>query len=637
MRASLRSALAALALALVATPVLSQGNDPAEWPLVRLEFRDAKVVDVLRLLAEVSPLNIVASDAAGKKTVSLYLQNVTARAALETICKASGLWFREDPASRTIRVLTTDEYQKDLVIFREDRIRIFTLLHPNATTIAKTIESVFGERVRLSLGVQEDVSGLQTYGNNALLGGLGGSGTSGGLGGGASGGLGGAGGAGLAGSGLGRTSGGFGGTTRGVVTGGITNRNGDQTTQAQNLVQEQFTPEQLAEIEKRRSATGETKEALTSEDLRGISRREAPIFVTVNSPHNLLVVRTSDERALSEVGDLIKDLDRPTSQVLLEMKVLELNLADDFSSAFDFDYVQPGAQNAGNSIAGKNNPFLATGVTAPANVVGAGNFNLNPASALVYQFLNDKIRARIQLLETENRVNALSTPLLLCVNHGAARIFVGEERPITQGFQAQNTFTQATASTLVVPQTTLTDVGSTLLVVPQINADRTVTLTILQESSTLNPGAAQIPVPLSNGNVQSFAVDTISASDLSVTVVAKDGMTVAVGGLIEDKITKSETKVPFLGDIPLLGFFFRSTDNQRSRTELMLLITPRVLFTPAEAEGVSRERLLALSIHPYQDKGDQGSRAYEKHEVPAAERSHVIFRDLLTPDAEPVK
>jgi general secretion pathway protein D len=625
------TAAATLLVLALAGRAHAQPEDANDVPIVKLQLSDAKLVDVLRLLSELSSLNAVASEAAGKKRVSLFLQNVTPRVALETICKTSGLWYREDAASRTIRVLTTEEYQKDLVVFREDRIRVFTLLHPNAVSIAQAIESIFGERVRLTLGVQEDVSGLQTYGNNALLGGLGGGSGASGTNGGSS--------SGLASGALGRTSGGFQGTTRSATQGGFQNRfagRADPTTAATNLVDEKLTSDQIAELEKRRAAAGEGKETVTAEDLRGLTRREAPIFVTVDAPHNVLVVRTSDEHALADMEQLIKDLDRPTPQVLLEMKILELDLKDDFTSIFDFDYNQPGAQFPGSSIAAKGNPFLATGATAPTNVFGGGNFNLNPASTLVYQFLNDKIRARVQLLETEHRVNALSTPLLLCANHGAARIFVGEERPITQGFQGQTTFTQTNSSTLVIPQTTLTNIGSTLLVVPQINADRTVTLTILQESSTLNPGAAQVPVPLSNGGVTTFAVDTVNTSNLSGTVVAKDGLTIMVGGLIQDRIQRDEEKIPFLGDIPLLGVLFRNTDRVRSRSELVLIITPRVLSTPAEAQGVSRERLLALSIHPYQDKGEQASRAYEKHEVPAADRAHVFFRDLCAPEPEPL-
>src|SRR5262249_22533073 len=155
---------------------------------------------------------------------------------------------------------------------------------------------------------------------------------------------------------------------------------------AEGLLDEKLTPDQIAELEKR-LAGGK----LEGEGLRGISRREPPIYVTVNAPHNLIIVRTSDEKALSAIESLVASLDRPPPQVLLEMKHLELDLQDDFSSIFDFDFNEATAQRPGNSVGGKNNPFLATGPTAPLNVVGAGNFNLNPASTLIYQFLNDRI------------------------------------------------------------------------------------------------------------------------------------------------------------------------------------------------------------------------------------------------------
>lgn len=67
--------------------------------------------------------------------------------AIETLAKVAGLWYREDEETGVIRIMTTEEYQKDLVVFREDIIKVFTLLHPNATSVATAIQDLFGTRV----------------------------------------------------------------------------------------------------------------------------------------------------------------------------------------------------------------------------------------------------------------------------------------------------------------------------------------------------------------------------------------------------------------------------------------------------------------------------------------------------------
>ncbi len=661
---ALALALAAFAAAL---PGVARAGDPeparTDAAIVRLDLKEVKVVDALRLIAELSDLNVVATEAAGQKKVTLHLREIGAREALRMLCKVSGLWFREEPESRAIRILTTEEYQRDIVIFREDRTKVFTLLHPNAVAVATAIEDLYGDRVYLSLGVrEEDLFGLGGFGGGGFggRGGFGGGGFGGGFGAG-EGGTGGFGG-GFGAGGIGRRAsgraGGFGtGTGRfarsvlptgddifGAGGGGLgSGRPGAADRLGRtDRIEERLTPDQIAELERRRAASGALGGAegqpggtLAPEAVRGIARIEPPIYVTVNRDHNLVLVRTSDEKALSEIERLIVDVDRQTPQVLLEMKILALTLGDDFQSIFDVDIANTSTES-GPPTAQPRNPLLPGAATGVENLAGIGNFPLQ-GGTLVYQFLNDRVRARVQLLDRENRISVLATPLVLCANNHIATIFVGEERPIVEDIEVDTTTTvQGVVVERIDPVVTIRNIGQTLGIIPRINADRTVTLTILQDSSMVNVGAATLPVSTSSG-VQSFAVDTVDTASLEGTIVAKDGLTLAVGGLIRQEIVRSEEKVPFLGDIPFLGFFFKSTVTSRQKRELVLLITPHVLLTPAEGQAASRARLRALSIHPYGRRGDAAYDAFDPHDVPEPDKAHHWIREFLKPVPEPVK
>jgi general secretion pathway protein D len=531
-------------------------------PPVRLEFKESTVVDALRLLSEISGLNIVPTAEAGQKRITLYLRNVTPRAAVDTLCKVGGLWHREDRETGVIRVMTTEEYQKDLVIFRDDNVEVFTLLHPNTLVVARSIADLFGPRVVLSLGIDDlyDEDGTDDdddddddlYATSRRA------------------------------TGRRRTSGT--GLDEGV----------------------KLTAEQIARLEKTQDREGRP----LPDALRRYEREERPIYVTVHRQHNMIMVRTDDEQALEQIRRLIAKVDRPVPQVLLEVKILQLDLSDGFRSVFDLSY------------------------TSGDNAIGIGNYA--PAGGtLIYEHLSSKLEARIELMQSENRVNVLGTPLILCANDGAAEIFVGEERPITRNFLLQTNTTEGVVTERVVPEVELQDIGTRLTVRPQINADRTVTITVTQDVSSVVVDGAQIPVPLNNGQISEVDVDTVTTANAKATIMGKDGLTVALGGLIRDEISDSKEKVPILGDLPLVGFVFRRDITARAKKELVLLITPHVLMTPKEGRERSRERVKALSIHPYNDEGDGAVHTFDKSDVPAKCTKRPWVDNVLKPFPNP--
>ncbi|MEL7499745.1 MAG: hypothetical protein AAFN77_19235 [Planctomycetota bacterium] len=552
------------------------------------------------MIAELSGLNIVATEEARQQNVTLYLQNVRAIDAIDTVARVAGLTHRIDTRTNTIRIMTLDEFQDDIVIRRDDVTRVFTLLHPNAISVANAIQDLYGQRVQLNIRSFDDDILLQQgaalssgigFGAGARRGGNQGGFGGGGFGGGGFGG-GGFGGGGFGGGGFG--GGGFGGGGFGGRGFGGQGQGRNQQIRSiqEQLLDETLTANQLAALERQsQTRNGET----TASEVSRTTQREQTIFVTLNRGHNLVMVRTGDQAALEEIGRLINEIDRPTPQVLLEMKIIEVTLDDNFRSIFDFQFVD-GAQGPSAADQANRNPFLQGAANAAQNVLGLGNFPVE-GGTFVYQFLNDNIRARIELLQTNGNIETVATPLLLASNNRSARIFVGEESVLVRSVNS-NVSTGALgngAFTSISPVTELVDVGTNLFIIPKINADRTVTLVINQDNSTINPGGATIPVSGQNGAVTPFPIDTIDTASVSGTVVAKDGLTVAIGGLIRETTNDNVQKVPGLGDLPVVGQAFRKTVRENRKTELVLLITPHVITTPIEGQNRSLERVNSLS------------------------------------------
>ena len=126
----------------------------------KLEFKNANMIEVARALADMSGLNVVATEAASKKSVTVFLQNISVKDALDTISKNAGLWYRQDKSSKTFRIMTTEEYQRDMVVYREDTTRVFNLLHPNPVMVATAVRDLYGSRVRMTYGVEAETFGF---------------------------------------------------------------------------------------------------------------------------------------------------------------------------------------------------------------------------------------------------------------------------------------------------------------------------------------------------------------------------------------------------------------------------------------------------------------------------------------------
>lgn len=545
-------------------PLPAPETVPAEF-LRYLEASQVPLDRLLRLVSDQTGVNIAASEATKGKTVSILLRNVDATVAIEEICRVTGLWFRRDNGSSVIRVTSMDEYEQNLVSFREEKTETFTLNNTPVMEVAAVLCGLYPERVLFSFGEEDFLDDEQND--------------------------------------LGRRFERF----RTIADAGgsaflkmdAPNASYSSSSSSGSGVYTYSDEAGIRRVGERRGpvSAAEAKaldRALAAGDTNAVDRisgqtRGASIFVTISRRNNRLLVRTSDLRVLDDIRERVKDLDVPTPMVLLELKVLELDVDDDFTSEFQYGYED---DRSGDRTATYGFPgFDPLKHSEPRT------------DAFSFRFLGDSLQARIQLLQKNGRVKTLATPNLLVANNEVSRLFIGEERPIVKNITSQSIVTEN--STVTVPQTEIEfeNVGTLLLVTPNINADRTITLKLLQENSEIVRNDAEIPVySVTTGNaVEKVPVDVISSRSIAGTFIAKDGLAVAAGGLIKETESIQKTKVPILGDIPLLGWFFRSTEKVKARKELMVLIRPHVISTPADAEQVSQDFLGGVSVHSARD------------------------------------
>ncbi|MEM9044654.1 MAG: DUF3438 family protein [Pseudomonadota bacterium] len=532
MRRALYHLFVAVMIAL--SPAVAASQVPEGGFIQKLEFRDTTVSEALRLISELTGANVIATSEASTEQLTMIVRNTTVRGAISTIARVTGLSFTFDRETNSYLLLTPSEFSSEVVIFRDGNIRIFTLRNQNVVTAALTIENLFGDRVELDLDT-EDPDALVTDGT-AIQG------------------------------------------SRSTSTSSSSDRfrsnsdndnnsSGGNSSDVSSIDRGNLNARELAQLLELGSTGG-----VGFGDAAEVLGLEPTIFVTVNRDHNLLFVRTSDQAVLQSIEQVIRATDRPTKQVLLEMKILALSLNDEFRSIFNFGI----ADDDGTST------------------ILTGNFPLEGGTFFL-QLLNDNLLAQIELLESENRVQTLSTPLLVAANNSPAELFVGEEAVLTRGFDTQTIVNDNSTNSFIEAQTEIREVGQTLQIIPRINADGTITMVVRQENSTIAENSTDLSVVDDDGNVTVIPIDTVNTARVEGTVTAMDGATIAFGGLLTNSQVTDRDQVPILGDIPILGTAFRGDVETSGRTELVILITPHVYSTGQAGEVISRRRLASLS------------------------------------------
>ena len=259
--------------------------------------------------------------------------------------------------------------------------------------------------------------------------------------------------------------------------------------------------------------------------------------IEVDQRTNSLLITDIQEKTDAAEG-LAHELDSMTPQVEIVAKMVDVdaNVSRELGIIWSLNDLDIGKQNVDESIE-VNAPIL--------DAIGT----LRIGAVRDYATLD----ATLQALETKNQANIISNPRITTVNNREASILVGKEIPLIVQDEAGN------------PVTELKKIGVTLKVTPHINSESEVTLDLHPEVSDL----------ASQATVQGGVI--INTTQADTRVIVKNGETAVIGGLIRENTSSVRTGVPVLQNIPLLGYFFRSTIDVKSKRELLIFITPRIV------------------------------------------------------------
>ncbi len=287
---------------------------------------------------------------------------------------------------------------------------------------------------------------------------------------------------------------------------------------------------------------------------------------------NSIVVRATAE-VQADLAALIAQLDQRRPQVLIEAAIVEVSgdISEQLGVQLGFGTATPPGGFAATSFS-DNGPTLANVLRllgAPnAGAVAQGGLSIGLARG-------DSFGLLLQALGTSSKANLLSTPSITTLDNQAAEIIVGQNVPFRTGSFTSDGTTQNTIERK--------DVGITMRVVPRVNQGDVIQLDISQEVSSLT-----------NRAVDGAADLVTNRRSIKTTVLADNGGTIVLGGLITDDRTSSRSEVPGLGRVPLIGGLFRSKSAQARRQTLFVFLRPTILRTRADVNAVSENRFQRL-------------------------------------------
>ena len=300
----------------------------------------------------------------------------------------------------------------------------------------------------------------------------------------------------------------------------------------------------------------------------GQQQQQEQLRIVADPATNSLVVYGTVQE-YQNVKNILKELDAIPRQVLIEALILQIDLRDTEDFGVDYELFRKSRQTIFGQTFGSSAAITTLGTLFPAAPAFAGVAGL---SAIVG---DDKVSAMIRAAATNSRIKLISSPSVIASDNKPARIQVGSEEPVATGTIAQADWLGRSQSTSIQYRNT----GRILTIIPQVNSRGLVNLQIKAEVSA-------------RGEDVTVGQDTFPAfntQDAETTAVVQDGETLVIGGLIGELKRKGRSGIPYLMDIPVIGRFFGTTNDATDRTELIMLITPRVIRNRDEARIVTSD------------------------------------------------
>ena len=283
--------------------------------------------------------------------------------------------------------------------------------------------------------------------------------------------------------------------------------------------------------------------------------------ITVFTDRNLFLVEDTPE-FLRRVGLLVKQIDQPPTQILIEAKILEITLTDEDS--YGLDWIRFFQSEGGTG------DFGTQGLSDPTS------------PGLFFDYNTPDVAAVLSALTSQGRVRTLSTPKLLAVENQESSVIIGDRR----GYSVTTTINQVTTETVEFLES-----GVILRVTPSVDTDGQVMMEINPEVST------GVIDPLTG-------IPSQTTTEVSTRMIVPDGQTIFIGGLIKHRVDESKKGVPVIGRIPVVGRLFSNRQEIHTNTETIVLITPTIVVSGSDTlddEAVEKIRRLEQD----QDQGTE--------------------------------
>lgn len=312
--------------------------------------------------------------------------------------------------------------------------------------------------------------------------------------------------------------------------------------------------------------------------IRGEGDFEGQVQVFPDKATNSLIVYASP-KDFEMLKEIIQKFDQEKKQVYVEAVIMEVSVSKLKNLGIELANLNPDSRIG--VIGGTNFGAIADvatgGPAAIANssglIVGAGTGAISSPFGAGGTILN--IKGLLRALEADSDVNVLSTPQILATNFQKARIVVGQNVPFPVG-------TTTTPGGVIQQNIDRKDVGVSLELTPEVLEDKRVKLDIRQEISSV--------VATAQGVSQNLG-PTTNKREATTSVVVADQQTIVIGGLIRDDYVVTENKVPFFGDIPLLGWLFKYQSKTLEKTNLMIFLTPHILKDPTQFTELEKAKM----------------------------------------------
>ncbi|WP_169741418.1 type II secretion system secretin GspD [Endozoicomonas numazuensis] len=358
-----------------------------------------------------------------------------------------------------------------------------------------------------------------------------------------------------------------------------------------------------ADLKEVMEGVGQTVQA-EKDNGKSTRRNDQKFSINVHEQTNALVV-TAQPDMMKSLEGVIKQLDIRRAQVLVEAIIVEVTDGDGINLSFQL------ANANGSSLMqfndGRTVPIgqIMAGLkdaedTPGSTVIIDGNTTINPDQPGDYGKLYDALAgvsgaafsitsgdwtALLQAVTTSSKSNVLATPSLMTLDNEEASFIVGDEVPVITG--------AASGSNNDNPFQTVDrkEVGVKMTVTPQINEGDSVKLAITQEVSGVN-GTTSVDV-------------TFSKREVKTSVLARSGDTIVIGGLLDEDVQESVSKVPLLGDIPFIGALFRSTSSEVKKRNLMVFLRPTIIRDDNILTSISGKKYSYMRARQL-DRRDQG-------------------------------